>query len=73
MADLTPEQQYQKARDAEWGTYVATTTIMINGARAFNVGDRVPTSHVTDGVVSEASVARSTTKAGRIATGTQED
>lgn len=30
----------------EYGTYVATEPISINGAHAFNAGDPVPVSHV---------------------------
>ena len=63
-----PEQtleEYRKAQEAEWGTYVATAAIDIHGARAFNPGDPVPVSHVNNGVVPESSVAKSTTKAAR--------
>jgi len=59
---------YQKAQQAEWGTYVATEPIFVNGARAFNAGDPVPASHVESGVVSEGSVAKTTTKAAKAAT-----
>jgi hypothetical protein len=65
-----PEQtvdEYRKAQAAEWGTYVATQAIDINGARAFNVGDPVPASHVTNGVVREDYVAKTTTKAAKSA------
>lgn len=66
-----PEQtveDYLKAQKEEWGTYVAVAPIDIHGARAFNVGDPVPASHVTGGVVSADVVAKSTTKAAQAAT-----
>lgn len=59
---------YQKAQQAEWGTYVATEPIFVNGARAFNAGDPVPASHVEAGVVDKSSVAKTTTKAAQAAT-----
>ena len=58
-------QQYRDAQVAEYGTYVALSPIDINGARAFNVGDPVPASHVERGVVLDEQVAKTTTKAGR--------
>ena len=51
-------QDYQAAVDAEYGVYVATEPIDIDGARAFNVGDPVPTSHVERGVVRADQVAK---------------
>lgn len=65
MPDLTPDEELAAAQAAEYGTYVATKTITIRGARAFNVGDPVPASHVERGVVDEDSVAKVTTKAGK--------
>lgn len=47
---------YLEAQRAEWGAYVATVPIDINGGRAFNVGDPVPASHVASGVVSADQV-----------------
>lgn len=67
MPDLTPDEELRQAQAAEYGTYVATKPIDIRGARAFNVGDPVPVSHVERGVVSEESVAKVTTKAGKAA------
>lgn len=67
MAEQTVEE-YLAAQKAEWGTYVATSVIHINGARAFNVGDPVPASHVESGVVSKDEVAKTTTKAAQAAT-----
>lgn len=55
--------EYVAAQKAEWGAYVATEAIDINGARAFNAGDPVPASHVERGVVAAESVAKTTTKA----------
>lgn len=66
MPEMTDEE-YRQAQAAEWGTYVATETIEIGGARAFNVGDAVPSSHVERGVVPEHAVAKATTKAGKAA------
>lgn len=63
-----PEQtldEYRKAQQAEWGTYVATEPIDIGGARAFNTGDPVPVSHVDRGVVDSSQVAKLSTKAGQ--------
>ena len=57
MPELTVEA-YRLAQQAEWGTYVATEPIDINGARAFNVGDAVPVSHVVRGVVSASAVMK---------------
>lgn len=39
------------AQEVEYGVFVAREAIFINGARAFNVGDPVPVSHVERGVV----------------------
>lgn len=47
---------YLEAQRAEWGAYVATVPIDINGGRAFNVGDPVPASHIESGVVSADQV-----------------
>lgn len=62
MAEQTVEE-YRKAQEAEYGTWVALTAIDINGARAFNAGDPVPVSHVERNIVPSESVARVTTKA----------
>ena len=40
----------------EWGTYVATGPINIDGVRAFNEGFAVPVSHVTRGLVDASQV-----------------
>ena len=44
----------------EYGTYIATGPINIDGARAFNEGDPVPVSHVDRGVVSAGQVRKIT-------------
>jgi hypothetical protein len=65
-------EQYRATQVAEYNTYVAATTIDINGARAFNPGDPVPTSHVETGVLDPDQVHKITTKAGRAAAGLPE-
>lgn len=70
MAAPTPEE-FQAAQAAEWEEYVAVNVITINGARAFNPGDPVPKSHVTNNVVDKADVAKRTTKAAQAVTGTE--
>ena len=67
MPDLTPDEQLRQEQAVEYGTYVATEVILIDGARAFNVGDPVPASHIERGVVDVDAVAKSTTKAARAA------
>lgn len=47
---------YRAAQVAEWNTYRANKSIVIDGANAFNAGDPVPTSHVERGVVSTVDV-----------------
>ena len=61
MPEKTVEQ-YQAEQAAEWGAYVAVERISINGARAFNVGDPVPASHVKRGVVSAEQVKKTATE-----------
>lgn len=46
----------------EYGSYVAVEAIDLGGARAFNVGDPVPASHVARGVVAKTQVASVTTE-----------
>lgn len=60
-------QQLLADQAREYGAYVAVQPIDIGGARAFNVGDAVPASHVTRGVVSSESVAKTSTKAAQAA------
>ena len=59
--------ELREALGAEYGTYVAAVPIHVNGARAFNVGDPVPVSHVERGVVDLEQVEKVTTKAGQAA------
>jgi hypothetical protein len=57
----TPEElvaQAQLEAKVEWGTYVATGPIDINGVRAFNAGNAVPVSHVTSGAVDSSLVTK---------------
>lgn len=68
MPEATTDEELRQQQEAEYGTYVATKPIDIGTARAFNVGDPVPTSHVDRGIVSEDDVAKTTTKAGKAAT-----
>lgn len=55
-------EQYREAQAAEYGRFIATETIYINGARAFNAGDAVPASHVESGVVNKNQVEQVATK-----------
>jgi hypothetical protein len=50
--------EYTQAAVDEWTHFVAAQAIHINGVRAFNEGDAVPTSHVTRGVVAASEVRR---------------
>ena len=59
--------QYREALGDEYGQYVAVVAIDINGARAFNVGDPVPVSHVERGVVEAEQVSKRSTKAAQAA------
>ena len=69
MPEPTTVEELRAAQAAEYGTYVALEPIDIGGARAFNIGDPVPTSHITREVVRTDQVAKVTTKAGREAAG----
>lgn len=53
---MAAAEDFQAMQAAEWGAYVAKNPIDIGGARAFNVGDPVPKSHVDRGVVSPDDV-----------------
>lgn len=66
-------EELREAQRAEYGVYVAVTPIDISGARAFNPGDPVPASHVDRGVVLAEQVAKTSTKAGRVAAGIDTD
>lgn len=63
----TPQtaKELREAQEKEYGTYVAAQAIFVEGARAFNVGDPVPVSHVERGVVADDEVKSITTKAGK--------
>ena len=60
MSEPVPQsvEEYLAAQKAEWGEYVATEAIDINGVRAFNAGDPVPKSHVDRKVVSADQVKK---------------
>lgn len=60
-------EEYEAAQRDLYSQYVAKEPINIDGARAFNVGDPVPATHVSRGVVDKDSVAKVTTKAGQAA------
>lgn len=62
---MSEGNDYEAAVAAEWGAYVASETIYLNGARAFNIGDPVPKSHVDRGVVNSEQVKKTSTKAGQ--------
>lgn len=61
---ITPSEveDFLAAQTKEYGTYVATQVIYIDGVRAFNPGDPVPVGHVTREVVPEESVKKVHTK-----------
>lgn len=72
MSTPTTADDLRQQLEVDYGTYVATRVIYVDGVRAFNVGDPVPASHVERGVVGADEVAKSSTKAGRAAAGTDE-
>lgn len=49
-------QQALAEQAIEWGSYIAKDPIFVAGARAFNPGDPVPKSHVTNKVVAAEQV-----------------
>lgn len=63
MPDPVTAEDYAALQAAEYGTYVATERITIDGVPAFNPGDPVPVGHVTRGVVDKSQVAKRDTKA----------
>lgn len=69
MPEPMTDEELEAAQRELYSQYVATEVITIDGARAFNVGDPVPATHVTRGVVSKDQVAKTTTKAGQAAAG----
>jgi len=62
LEEMTLEE-FKAHQAAEWGQYVATGPIFIDGVRAFNEGDPVPAGHVRDGLVAKASVTAAKTPA----------
>jgi hypothetical protein len=65
MSEPVTAAQLREEQEREYGQFVAAQVIDIEGARAFNVGDPVPASHVQRGVVSADAVKKTTTKAGQ--------
>lgn len=56
MTTPASAEEMREAQEAEYGRYRANSAIFIDGARAFNPGDAVPTSHVTRKVVTKDQV-----------------
>lgn len=56
MTQPQTAEDRQAEVDREWGQYVATENIFIDGVRAFNEGDAVPASHVERKVVNKDQV-----------------
>ena len=69
MTTPATAEELREAQAKEYGTFVAVEPINIGGARAFNVGDPVPAGHVDSGVVPQDKVAKTSTQAGKAATG----
>lgn len=42
----SPVEDFAAAQATEYGAFVAVETILVDGARAYNVGDPVPASNV---------------------------
>lgn len=63
MVDISQADAHADAIAKEYSQYVAVEPINVGSARAFNVGDPVPTSHVESGVVPTSAVAKTNTKA----------
>lgn len=63
MPEPQTAEQYAASQQAEWGKYVATERIVINGVLAFLPGHPVPASHVERGVVDKSQVVGANTKA----------
>jgi hypothetical protein len=73
MSDVNTQsvEEFRKALQDEYGTFVAISPIDHDGARAYNPGDPVPVSNVTEYKYDEQGlVAKRTTKAAKQATGT---
>lgn len=56
-------EQHMAALSKEYGQYVATEPIHIDGVLAFTPGHQVPVSHVERGLVSKEQVAKAGSKA----------
>lgn len=67
MPEPSTDAELAAEQAREYGTYLAKEPINIGTARAFNVGDPVPVSHVKRGIVSEDAVVKRSTKAGAAA------
>lgn len=65
MPDVRTAAQLREEQEREYSQYVAAQAIDIEGARAFNVGDPVPASHVDSGIVPADAVKKTSTKAGQ--------
>lgn len=68
QVDASPRTALERraAVEQEYGVYVATQPIDVGAARAFNVGDAVPVSHVKAYKYDELGVvAKRSTKAGQ--------
>lgn len=55
-------EEYRTAVEREYGQWVATENIDIDGVPAFRQGDPVPKSHVDSGLVSKDSIVGRNTK-----------
>lgn len=60
--DYAEAHALREAQAKEYGQWVAVEPIDIGGARAFNIGDPVPASHVDRGVVEKSQVVGANTK-----------
>lgn len=64
---LITAEEYRTAVEKEYGRWVATENIDIDGVPAFRPGDPVPKSHVESGIVPKSSVVgRDTQTAGAL-------
>jgi len=56
MSTPATGEEHRAVQVAEYGRYRAKEQIKLDGALAFNVGDLVPASHVTRGIVDQDQV-----------------
>lgn len=62
-------EAFRSAQEKEYGQFVAVAPINFGNARAFNIGDPVPASHVKKyGYLEQKLVAKAETKAAAAAT-----